>query len=286
VRAAVVSFPLTTAASGANSTRAQARREGGEGNVDVVHDPEANDEALLRASGVTVRYRNGAHGVSRVDFVARAGEMVAIVGANGAGKSSMILALGGTLNSESVKTEGTVTLRKTNVTNWEPHRRCKLGLFTVSERRKVFPNLTVVDNLLAVRSARRDRSVDDRLREAYNLFPILEERRSSPAGLLSGGQQQMLAVARSLMLDAQVLLIDEMTLGIHQSLRPGLFKAIRRIADTGRAVVIVDESVSLVMNYANRIYALEGGAVVAHGSPAELQDGELLSSVYSGSALS
>jgi branched-chain amino acid transport system ATP-binding protein len=237
---------------------------------------------LLRATSIAVTYRGGAVGVRNIDLQLEKGELLAIVGPNGAGKSSTLRGLGGFLKSEGARIEGEVLLRSRSVAEWEPHRRTSLGLFSINERRKVFSNLSVRDNLMAVQGPKGRAGRLQRFDEAIALFPVLRERLDDAAGLLSGGQQQMLAIARAFMLDADVLLIDEMTLGIHQSIRPGLFEAVRVWVNNGRAAIVVDESVNLIVDYADRLIALANGGIVATGTPQELRESTLLDRVYSG----
>lgn len=239
-------------------------------------------DVILAATDLIVRYGTGAIGVGPVEFDVRAGEMLAIVGPNGAGKTSILRGLGGDLPTEGVRATGSVRLCGQEMIGWPPHRRATAGLFSIRDGRKVFPNLTVRENLLAVQSGLRGAERAQRMEQALELFEVIAGRLDDPAGNLSGGQVQMLAIARGLMLDASVLLVDEMSLGIHASIRPSLFETVRAVAKEGRAAVIVDESLPLVLQHADRLIALEGGTFVAEGTPEEVSRSGVLGSVYSG----
>src|SRR5579871_3051969 len=203
---------------------------------------------ILTAENLRVRYRNGALGITDVSFEVAAGQVAGIFGANGAGKTTSMRAVSGFLRTEGARViSGRVTLGGEDVTNQEPHRQAARGVAFVPERNKVFPNLTVAENLSAVaglpRGARRNELYD----MIYSLFPVIAERRREYAGRLSGGQRQMLALARGVVRDPKVLIVDEMTLGLHHSVQPPLFDAVRRVAESGAAVILVDESTGFAL---------------------------------------
>jgi branched-chain amino acid transport system ATP-binding protein len=210
-----------------------------------------------------------------------ASEVVALFGPNGAGKTTSVRAVSGFLRTEGAKViGGRVELFGEDVTNFEPHRTHAMGLATVPERRKVFASMSVAENLAALGrlpAKGRRPSVYDAI---YELFPILAERRTQLAGRLSGGQQQMLAIARSLMCEPRLLVIDEMTLGLHHSLHEPLFAAVRAIASRGTAVVVVDESTGFALEVADRCYLLGGGQVRDEGLADRFRGSELLAAGY------
>ncbi|HSY16092.1 MAG TPA: ABC transporter ATP-binding protein [Jatrophihabitantaceae bacterium] len=235
----------------------------------------------LRASGLKVRYRNGAVGIEDVSLTVNPGQIVALFGPNGAGKTTTVRAISGFLRTEGTKiVNGRVEIFGKDVTAAEPHETYAAGVATVPERRKVFSSLTVDDNLVALgalpgrgqRKAAYDR--------VYDLFPILAERRGQLAGRLSGGQQQMLAIARSLMRQPRVLIIDEMTLGLHHSLHEPLFVAVRQIAAQGPSVVIVDESTGFALKVADYCYLLGAGQVRDSGPAEKFRNNDLLAVGY------
>jgi branched-chain amino acid transport system ATP-binding protein len=238
-------------------------------------------EPILTAKELRVRYRNGALGTLDVSFQVAPGEVVSLFGANGAGKTSSVRAASGFLRTEGVRlVQGKVTIEDHDMTNCEPHKQAKLGLFFVPERNKVFANLTVAENLLAIgrlpKPARRAELFD----KVYTLFPILAERRRQQAGRLSGGQRQMLALGRGIISDPRILIVDEMTLGLHHSVQPPLFDAVRQVAATGTAVVLVDESTGFALQVADYCYVLAAGEVHDHGPSSKFEDNELLVAGY------
>jgi branched-chain amino acid transport system ATP-binding protein len=236
---------------------------------------------LLSVDRMRVRYRNGAIGVSEVSLEVGPAQVIALFGPNGAGKTSTVRGVGGFLKTEGAKvTRGTVTFEGHKVTNREPHRQAKLGIAFVPERDKVFPSLTVSENLQALGSmpapARRKELQDF----VFDLFPVLPERLHEQAGRLSGGQRQMLALGRALLSDPKLLIVDEMTLGLHHSLQPLLHQAIRSIQANGTAVLLVDESTGFALEACDYCYLLSGGEVVDQGPPDRFRGNELLAAGY------
>ena len=240
------------------------------------------DPPLLEVAGLTVRYRNGALGIQDVSFVVYPGQILAVLGAAGAGKTTTVRGISGFLRGEGARAiRGSVRFGSRDITNREPHEVCALGVFAVPERRKIFSNLSVRENLEAlgpqlVRGARRA-EVEETI---FELFPILAKSRRQLAGRLSGGQQQMLAIARALMTDPKLLIIDEMTLGLHPSLHLPLFEAVQRIAATGSAVVLVDESTGLTLEVAQHAVLLQAGQVLASGPSAQFADSDMVVESY------
>ncbi|GIF52775.1 branched-chain amino acid transport system ATP-binding protein [Asanoa ferruginea] len=241
-------------------------------------------DTLLAVADLTVRYRNGALGVQGVSFEVRKGQIVAILGAAGAGKTTTVRGISGFLRSEGARViQGDVTFRGKNITNQEPHNVSRLGLFAVPERRKIFANLSVQENLEALG---KGMVTGDRRAEVealiFDLFPVLGEVKKKLAGRLSGGQQQMLAIGRALMVDPKLLIIDEMTLGLHPSLHEPLFEAVQRIASTGSAVLLVDESTGNTLEVAQHCVLLKAGQVWAAGPSSDFIGNELLVAGYVG----
>jgi branched-chain amino acid transport system ATP-binding protein len=226
--------------------------------------------SILSAKNLKVRYRDGALGVHDVSLDVRPGQTVCLLGPNGAGKTTTLRALSGFLASEGTRIiEGEVRFDGHDITNVEPHRAAKLGVVCVPERRKIFPNLSVVDNLHALGRMTSGERRAALLSSVYDLFPILAERKNQIAGQLSGGQQQMLAIARGLMSEAKVLLLDEMTLGLHDSVKPTLHDAVVEINRTGTAVVISDENADFAMSLSSHCYLIRDGLISASGPPDE-----------------
>lgn len=238
-------------------------------------------EPILSAERLRVRYRNGALGILDVSFRVAAGQVVGLFGSNGAGKTTTVRAVSGFLRTEGARViGGQVRLGGIDVTNQEPHRQAALGVAFVPERNKVFPSLTVAENLAAVSGvpggARRGELMD----LVFGLFPVLAERRRQQAGGLSGGQRQMLALARAIIRDPRVLIVDEMTLGLHHSLQPPLFDAVRQVAKGGAAVVLVDESTGFALETADYCYVLSAGLVYDEGPSEKFRGSELIAAGY------
>jgi branched-chain amino acid transport system ATP-binding protein len=239
---------------------------------------------LLEVEDLSIRYKNGALGIQNVSFSVEPSQVVALLGAAGAGKTTTVRGISGFLRAEGAKAvTGTVRMDGRDITNWEPHQVCRLGVLAVPERGKVFPNLSVAENLESIgpRLVQGERRAEVEAL-VHELFPMLAGRRRELAGRLSGGQQQMLAIARALMSDPRLLIIDEMTLGLHPSLHGPLFEAVLRIAATGSAVMIVDESTGLTLDVAQHCVLLKAGQVWAAGPSEKFRGNELLVAGYVG----
>lgn len=236
---------------------------------------------ILTAENLRVRYRNGALGILDVSFRVAPGQVVGLFGPNGAGKTTSVRAVTGFLRTEGARViAGRVILDGRDVTNHEPHRQAALGVSFVPERNKVFSSLTVAENLAAVSGLPRGSRRHELHEFIHSLFPVLAERRREQAGKLSGGQRQMLALARGIIRDPRVLIIDEMTLGLHHSVQPPLFEAVRRVAEAGSAVVLVDESTGFALEAADHCYVLSAGRVHDEGPSAKFRGSELIAAGY------
>ncbi len=236
---------------------------------------------ILSAEHLRVRYRNGALGILDVSFRVAPGHVVGLFGPNGAGKTTSVRAAAGFLRTEGARiVSGTVTLDGRDVTNQEPHRLAARGVALVPERNKVFSSLTVSENLAAVSGAPRGARRAELQDLIHSLFPVLDERRREQAGKLSGGQRQMLALARAIIRDPRVLIVDEMTLGLHHSVQPPLFEAIRRVAGAGAAVILVDESTGFALEAADYCYILGAGRVKNEGPSEKFRGSELIAAGY------
>ncbi len=178
--------------------------------------------------------------------------------------------------------KGSIRLDGTDVTGWEPHRLSRLGIAALPERNKVFKNLSVREHLTSAGLHRGRAERDAAIEFGLTLFPILRERFKQSAGRLSGGQQQMLAMASALAGCPKLLIVDEMTLGLHPSLQPVLFSALRTIASNGTAVLVVDESTSHALETADYCYLIQGGYIVLEGPPDTFRGSELVASGYLG----
>ena len=202
-----------------------------------------------------------------VSLTVRAGELLCVVGPNGAGKTTLINTLAGILRSRS----GQLMFEGRDITQLAPHRFCEAGIAIVPEGRRLFTGMSVLENLElgsylpAAKSQRRAS-----LQSVLELFPALQAKLASPAGELSGGQQQMVAIARALMARPRLLLLDEPSLGLSPLIVHDMFAAIRRINAAGMSVLMVEQNVVMAMQVSSRACVLEEGRIVAEGAPDEL----------------
>jgi len=202
-----------------------------------------------------------------VSLTLRAGELLAVVGPNGAGKTTLINALCGIERARA----GRIVVDGTDVTRWPSHRFCAAGIAIVPEGRRLFTAMTVRENLELgsyLPRARAERA--DSLAAALELFPALGEKLASPAGELSGGQQQMVAIARALMARPRLLLLDEPSLGLSPLIVADMFDAVRRINAQGVSVLLVEQNVEIALSLSDRAYVLEEGRIVAEGESDDL----------------
>ena len=221
---------------------------------------------MLEAQGIRVSY-GAAPALTDVSLEIRSGELVCVVGPNGAGKTTLINAIAGLHPVES----GTMTFGGRDLRTLAPHRYCDAGIAIVPEGRRLFTSMSVRENLELGsyrRGARAHRQ--DSLARVCAIFPVVKERLDKPAGSLSGGQQQMLAIGRALMAQPKLLLLDEPSLGLAPLIVAALFDAIRAISASGVAMLLVEQNVSMALDVASRAYVLEEGRIAAQGPPASL----------------
>jgi branched-chain amino acid transport system ATP-binding protein len=220
-----------------------------------------------------------AQALDGVSLGAAEGELVAIVGANGAGKSSLIRAIAGIEKPR----RGRICYRGRNITGLPSHQICNLGIGQVAEGRQIFPSLSVHENLeMGALLPRARGRMTETLRETYGLFPRLAERRTQLAGTMSGGEQQMLAIARCLMGQPDLIMFDEPSLGLAPALVQDLFRTIRSISQRGLTVILVEQNVAASLKLASRAYVLENGRVVSSGSGAALLGDDRVRQAYLG----
>ena len=233
---------------------------------------------LLDVSNAAISYGK-VEAVRSASLHVEEGEIVAIIGANGAGKTTLIRALAGMNRPAS----GRVVFRGENILGWPSHRICNLGLGQVAEGRQIFPTLTVDENLDIGGMLPRARAHRGRNRErALALFPVLAERARQPAGTLSGGEQQMLAIARCLMGAPQLIMFDEPSLGLAPAIVLKLLDTIRDLNREGVTCLLVEQNVALSLKLASRAYVLENGRVTLSGAGAALLVDDRVRSAYLG----
>ncbi|HJZ33301.1 MAG TPA: ABC transporter ATP-binding protein [Hyphomicrobiaceae bacterium] len=220
-----------------------------------------------------------AQALDAISLTADAGELIAIVGANGAGKSSLIRCIAGIEKPR----RGSVAFRGRDITGLPSHQICNLGIGQVAEGRQVFPSLSVHENLeMGGLLPRARRQMRQSLDEVYRLFPRLAERRSQLAGTMSGGEQQMLAIARCLMGQPELIMFDEPSLGLAPTLVSELFRTIRSINQQGLTVILVEQNVAASLKLASRAYLLENGRIVGSGTGAALLNDDRVRRAYLG----
>jgi len=195
------------------------------------------------------------------------GELVTIIGANAAGKSTILKTISGQIHPVS----GSITFMGRRIDNLHPYDIVKLGISQVPEGRRIFPDMTVLENLkLGAYILKDRRKVMDNLEWVFSLFPILRERRNQVAKTLSGGEQQILAMARALMLKPKLYLIDEPSLGLAPTMVNKIFEIIKQLKEEGITILLVEQNVAQALKLADRGYVIEGGRIVLEGSSKEL----------------
>jgi len=233
---------------------------------------------LLRVEGIEVFYGEF-QAVSGVSFQVQEGELVAIIGANGAGKSTILRAIMGLQRCRS----GRIVFRDRDITAMPTHQRARLGITLVPEGRRLFPDLTVEQNLLIGAYRRIDPAeMEEDLERIYGLFPVLKERRSQIAKTLSGGEQQMLAIGRALMSRPQLILMDEVSLGLMPKYVDEVFRTIEGLHREGVTLLLVEQNARKALAIADRGYVLETGRVVMEGEAARLASDPRVKKAYLG----
>ena len=232
--------------------------------------------AALEVRGLFAGYGRieALHGI---DLRLDPGQLVALVGANGAGKTTLLRAISGLIASRA----GSVTMFGRDISRDSPDKRVRAGLSQVLEGRQVFGPLSVQDNLLLGGYTRPDRR-EERLAQMYALFPVLEEKRHLAAGTLSGGQQQMLAIARALMSEPKVLLLDEPSMGLAPLLVREIFAVIARLKAQGIPILLVEQNAHAALSVADTGYVLETGSIALWGPAGELLRDERVAGAYLG----
>jgi len=233
---------------------------------------------MLEVNGINVFYGH-LQALRNVSFKVNSGEIVCILGSNGAGKTTTLKTISGLIHPKS----GTINFLDREIHSIPPHKVVELGIAHVPEGRQIFPGMTVLENLKIGAFTRRAWSkINDTLEFIYQLFPILKERRNQLAGTLSGGEQQMLAIARGLMAKPSLLMIDELSLGLAPKITESLFEAIRNINDQGVTILLVEQNVKAALESSDRGYVLENGEIVLSGKSDELIENEAIKKAYLG----
>ena len=223
-------------------------------------------------------YYGDAQALDDVSLDVGRGEIVAIVGANGAGKSSLIRCIAGMEPPRS----GKISFQEKDITGRESHHICNLGIGQVAEGRQVFPTLTVLENLEMGAYLRPKADLKQEFERVYGLFPLLYERRKQLAGTLSGGEQQMLAMARAMMMNPEVVLLDEPSMGLAPILVDEVFRIISRLRAEGMTMLLVEQFAAAALEVADYGYVMENGRIAVHGPAQKLKNDPAVKAAYLG----
>lgn len=233
--------------------------------------------ALLEVKDLEVSYGK-IKAVKGISFSVGEGEVVTLIGTNGAGKTTTLRTISGLLRP----TKGSITFRGEDLTKVPPHKIVQLGLAHSPEGRRIFPKLTVEENLMLGAFARRDKGIRDDLAAAFELFPILEERRSQPAGTFSGGEQQMLAMGRAMMSRPTMLMLDEPSMGLSPIMMKRIMTTVTTLQEQGTTILLVEQNAQAALRRATKGYVLEVGSIVLSGSGKELLESDDVRKAYLG----
>lgn len=233
---------------------------------------------MLELKNLKVNY-GGIKALQGIDIVVPPNSIVALIGANGAGKSTTLKAIMHMVK----KADGTITHNDKEISNMKTMDIIKRGISLSPEGRKIFPNLTVLENLIIGAYTVSDKArVDKNIQRAYELFPILKERSWQKAGTLSGGEQQMLAVARAMMVDPEILMLDEPSLGLAPLIVNDIFTIIKKIHELGNSILLVEQNAKKALEVADYAYVLETGKIVLEGEGKELLNDKRVQEAYLG----
>lgn len=233
---------------------------------------------MLRVEGINVFY-GAIHALKNVSFEVGEGEVVSLIGANGAGKTTIMHTLSGLLKASG----GKIWLQDTEITAVPAEKIVGMGLIQVPEGRRIFGRMSVLENLMMGAYLRRDKKeIAEDIEKMYLRFPRLKERSKQPAGTMSGGEQQMLAIARALMGRPRLLLMDEPSMGLAPILVNEIFHIIKDINQQGMTVLLVEQNANKALSIADRAYVLETGSIVMTGSGQELLHDDRVRQAYLG----
>ncbi|NLF28174.1 MAG: ABC transporter ATP-binding protein [Clostridiales bacterium] len=235
---------------------------------------------MLKIDGLEVFYGyvNALRGIS---LEVHQGEIVTLIGSNGAGKTTTLMSVSGL----APKSAGTVRFRDRDITRMPPNKIVHLGIAHVPEGRKIFPGISVRDNLRAGALGNRGltkKRVEELYEEVFELFPRLRERQKQAGGSLSGGEQQMLAIARGLMMDPELLMLDEPSLGLAPIVVEEIFSLLMRVHSLGKTILLIEQNASMALSIADRGYVLETGNIALEGAGKELLRNPEVQRVYLG----
>ena len=234
--------------------------------------------AMLEIKDLEVYY-GMIQAIKGISFEVNEGEVIALSGANGAGKTTILHTISGLIAPK----KGSITFEGQEITKIPAHKIVENGLAQVPEGRRVFPSLSVLQNLKLGAYTRKDKKeIDDTLKMIYERFPRLEERKNQPAGTLSGGEQQMLAMGRALMSKPRIILMDEPSMGLSPIFVNEIFDIIKQVSASGTTVLLVEQNAKKALSIADRGYVLETGKIVKEGKASDLLNDEAVKKAYLG----
>lgn len=234
--------------------------------------------AMLEVKDLEVYY-GMIQAIKGISFEVNEGEVIALIGANGAGKTTILHTISGLIAPK----KGSITFEGQELTKIPAHKIVENGLAQVPEGRRVFPSLSVLQNLKLGAYTRKDKKeIDDTLKMIYERFPRLEERKNQPAGTLSGGEQQMLAMGRALMSKPRIILMDEPSMGLSPIFVNEIFDIIKQVSASGTTVLLVEQNAKKALSIADRGYVLETGKIVKEGKASDLLNDEAVKKAYLG----
>lgn len=231
---------------------------------------------MLKIDNLKVNY-GGIEAVKGISFEVEDGSIVTLIGANGAGKSTTLRSIAGLVKPAA----GTISWNGADITNMDPTKIVAAGISMVPEGRRVFPDMTVLENIKIGAYLRND-TLDSDIDWVYSLFPRLKERNWQLAGTLSGGEQQMLAVARALMSRPKLIMMDEPSLGLAPLIVKGIFDIIKEINKAGVTVLLIEQNANMALHIASKAYVLETGRITLSGTGKELLENESVKAAYLG----
>ena len=235
-------------------------------------------EPMLKIDDINVYY-GAIHAIKGISLTVNQGEIVTLIGANGAGKSTTLRTISGLLKPKT----GSITFQGQDIAGTPAHKIVGLGISQVPEGRRVFAEMTVMENLDLGAFVRKDKAgIQQDLKHVFELFPRLEERKNQSAGTLSGGEQQMLAMGRALMSRPKLLLLDEPSMGLAPLLIKEIFNIIVDINKSGTTVLLVEQNANMALSIANRAYVLETGRITLSGKAQDLAASEDVRKAYLG----
>ncbi|WP_022850187.1 ABC transporter ATP-binding protein [Limisalsivibrio acetivorans] len=220
---------------------------------------------MLRVKSLSVSY-GAVQAIMNVSLHVSHGEFVSLIGSNGAGKTTLLNSIMGIVPPK----DGEITFNGDSIASYSVHKSVKEGLALVPEGRRVFPNMTVYENILMGGFTRSSKENEEKAEEIEEMFPVLKERRSQAAGMLSGGEQQMLAIARALMSRPKMLLMDEPSMGLAPLVIKDVYEKLAGLSKSGLTILLVEQNATMALKYADRGYVLENGRIVLQGSSSEL----------------